>query len=167
MNYKIRLATIEDCEKLAKLKRDVWETTYRGIYPDEKLDNYDYEKNKMSFMDVVNNPEVELYVACDEDKIIGYIDFGVPFRPFKDYKQEIGLFYILKEYQRKGLGRKLFNLAYERMKNNGYKEFFISCNKYNTPAQRFYERMGGEIVHVDEDEENKSIPQIKYLYKIK
>ena len=40
MDYIIRLATKEDCEGLAKLKRIVWESTYRGIYPDFKLDNY-------------------------------------------------------------------------------------------------------------------------------
>ena len=33
---EIRIATDEDCRSLATLKRRVWETTYRGIYPDEK-----------------------------------------------------------------------------------------------------------------------------------
>ena len=33
-----RKATVEDCRALSELKRDVWSTTYSGIYPQEKLD---------------------------------------------------------------------------------------------------------------------------------
>lgn len=167
MNYNIRLANENDCNELSRLKHEVWETTYRGIYPDDKIDNFDYEKNKNSFINIVNNPDIELYIVEDEEKIIGYMDFGIPFRPFEDYKQEIGLLYILKEYQGKGIGKRLFNIGYENIKKNGYDEFFVCCNKYNILAQKFYERMGGKIIHIDDDNEDMSIPQIKYLYKIK
>lgn len=47
------------------------------------------------------------------------------------------------------------------------KWIFVCCNKYNVPAQKFYERMGGSIIHIDDDNEDMSIPQIKFLYKIK
>ena len=32
------------------------QTTYYNIYPDDKINNFDYEK-------IVNNPEIDLYVA--------------------------------------------------------------------------------------------------------
>lgn len=32
-----RKATIEDCRNLSELKREVWITTYSGIYPQERL----------------------------------------------------------------------------------------------------------------------------------
>ena len=164
--YNIRLATENDCEELSKLKHEVWNETYRGIYPDEKIDKFDYEKNKNTFIKIVNNPEIELYVVEQNKKIVGYMDYGTPYRPFRDYEQEIGLLYLLKECQSIGLGRKLFNIAYNQIKEKGYKEFFISCNKYNYPAHKFYEKMGGTIIHIDEDNEDKSIPQVKFLYKI-
>ena len=167
MNYEIRLANKNDCVELSRLKHKVWETTYRGIYPNDKIDNFDYEKNTEKFIRIIDNPEIELYVVEYEGKIIGYMDFGIPVRPFKDYKQEIGLLYILKEYQGKGIGKHLFNIAYENIKKTGVNEFIISCNKYNIPAQKFYEKMGGEIIEIDVDNEDMSIPQIKYLYKIK
>ena len=37
---EICIAKYEDCRSLATLKRRVWETTYRGIYRDEKLDKH-------------------------------------------------------------------------------------------------------------------------------
>lgn len=167
MNYNIRLANKNDCLELSKLKQKVWQETYRGIYPNEKIDDFDYENNKEKFIKIIENPDIQLYVVEDEAKIIGYMDFGIPSRPFKDYKQEIGLLYILKEYQGKGIGKRLFNMAYENIKKTGFNEFFVCCNKYNIPAQKFYEKMGGEIIDIDDDNEDMSIPQVKYLYKIK
>lgn len=166
MKYTIRLATEADGESLSRLKREMWETTYRGIYPDEKIDNFDYAKNRDAFVELIRNPDVEFYVVEDERKTIGYMDFGIPQRKFMDYKQEIGLLYVLKEYQGKGVGTELFRLAYDGIRKNGFDEFFISCNKYNLPAQKFYERMGGMVIHVDEDHADRSVPQVKYLYRI-
>lgn len=167
MDYLIRKAEISDCEELSRLKQTLWSQTYRGIYSDEKIDNFDYEKHKNKFIKIINDPNVQLYVVCDNDKLIGYMDYGVPYRPYKDYEQEIGLLYLLASYQRKGIGKQLFNIGYNGIKENGYDEFFISCNKYNVKAQEFYKKMGGEIINIDEDMEDKSYPQMTFLYKIK
>ena len=113
MNYIIRLATINDCDELSRLKQKVWNETYRGIYSDEKIDNFDYKKNSEKFLNIINNPNIELYVVEDNNKLVGYMDYGKPYRPYKDYEQEIGLLYLLKEYQGNGIGRKLFSLAHK------------------------------------------------------
>jgi ribosomal protein S18 acetylase RimI-like enzyme len=151
---------------LSHIKKEIWETTYRGIYSEEKLNNYDYDKQEQKFKDIINNPDINLYVTIDSNQIIGYMSEGKPYRPFKDFKQEIGLLYVLKEYQGKGIGKKLFDLAFNSIKDKGYKEFFISCNKYNYNAQQFYLKMGGEIIHIDEDKDDKSEAQVKIYYKI-
>lgn len=167
MEYEIRLATIEDCRELAQVKRKAWETTYREIYPDERIDNFDFSDQEKKFTKIISNESINLYVVLDENgAIIGYMSCGKPLRKFKDYEQEIGLLYLLAPYQRNGLGRRLFLLANEKIKNNGYNEFFISCNKYNFKAQKIYEKMGGIKIHTDEDAEDKSVPQVKYHYNV-
>ena len=166
MSYIIRIAKEEDFQALSELKKQVWNETYRGIYSDEKIDNYDYQKNSNKFLNIINNPDIELYVVEDNNKLVGYMDCGVPCRPYKDYKQEIGLLYLLKEYQRKGIGRELFNIAVNKIKENGYDEFFVCCNKYNTNAQEFYKKMGGIIDYIDEDNTDRSIPQIMFIYRL-
>ena len=166
MDYIIRLATIKDCDELSNLKQMVWNETYRGIYSDEKIDSFDYKKNSIKFLNIIKNPNVELYVVEDNNKLVGYMDCGIPYRPYKDYKQEIGLLYLLKDYQRKGIGKKLFNIGVNSIKNKGYNEFIISCNKYNINAQEFYKKMGGVIDHIDDDNIDKTIPQVKFIYKI-
>ena len=126
MSYIIRFATKDDCDELSRLKQQVWDETYRGIYDDSKIDNFDFEKNSAKFLNTVNNPDIELYVVEDNNRLVGYMDCGVPFRPYKNYKQEIGLLYLLKEYQ----------------------------------------KMGGIVDEVDNDNDDKSSPQIKFIYKI-
>ena len=83
------------------------------------------------------------------------------------YTYLIDYLYFLKDYQGHGLGSEVFKFAYNKMKEKEINEFFVACNKYNLPARKFYEKMGGEIIDIDEDNEDKSIPQVKYEYKIK
>lgn len=154
-----RKAVLEDCLDLAILKGQVWNTTYKGIYSEEKLSGYDIAKNESIFQNIVNNPDIELFVALDNQKIVGLMTCGKPYRPFMDFQQEIGLLYILKEYQRKGIGKTFFEIARNQVKGNGYTKFFLSVNSKNFDAQKFYEAMGGVTIYQDE-------VSIKYSYQV-
>lgn len=162
MDYKIRIATKDDVKNLAVLKQRIWNDTYRGIYSDDLIDKFDYEKAEKKFLNIINNDNISLYVVEANKELVGYMDVGVPIRGFDNYEQEIGLLYLKKDFQRRGIGRELFNLGYSEIKNKNYNRFFISCNKYNTNARKFYEKMGGQLIA--EDNDNK---RIKYHYDIK
>lgn len=161
---EIRIATDKDCRSLALLKRRVWETTYRGIYPNEKLDKYDVDLNENKFKNMIKEQSQKLFVVLKDSEIIGYISCGKIMRAFDKHTHDIGLLYLLKEYQGKGIGAKLFQFAKDELKNQGVTEFIVSCNKYNFSAQEFYKKMGGKIIKVDEDNEDKSIPQVKFQF---
>lgn len=120
---------------------------------------YDVEKNKRIFESIVENSEISLYVATDGDEIVGFMTCGKPYKPFREYGQEIGLLYILKEYQRQGIGKELFCIAKKLVAERGYEEFFLSVNKRNYEAQKFYFTMGGEAL-CEEGE------QMRIVYKI-
>lgn len=161
---EIRIATDEDCRSLATLKRRVWETTYRGIYPDEKLDKYDIDLNENKFKDMIKQKSQKLFVVLNGPEIIGYMSCGKIMRAFGEHTHDIGLLYLAKEYQGKGIGLDLFQFAKKELKNQGVTEFIVSCNKYNLSAQQFYKKMGGKIIKIDEDNEDKSIPQVKFQF---
>lgn len=163
-----RIANEKDCLELAKLKLAVWETTYQDIYPKEKFTNFNFEKQAEKFKGYVLDKNGIFYIAKDEEKniIVGYCYAGISSRGFRDGVPEIILMYVLGEYQKCGIGRKFFEESKCFLKSKGYKHFIISCNKYNRPAQAFYERMGGQVIHIDKDNVDKSLPQIKYLYKL-
>lgn len=146
--------------------KEIYENTFRGIYPDKYIDNFDIESHTEKFKIFVLSQDVELYVVTDSNNIIGYFEFGKPYRPYGEYTQEIGLFYLKKECRRLGIGNKMFDFAKEQIKKTGVDKFFISCNKFNTNAQKFYEKMGGKSVHIDEDDANDGVPQVKYEYSL-
>ncbi|ABX43490.1 GNAT family N-acetyltransferase [Lachnoclostridium phytofermentans] len=160
-----RLAEYKDCLDLAIVKKQVWNTTYRGIYSDESLDNFDVERNVNTFKKIIDNPNIKLFVTLDREKVIGFMDIGTPFKPYMDYKQELGLLYILKEYQRRGIGRLLMNVARDTVKANGYNEFIVSCNTENVNGQKFYEAMGGVIININELK-NITNTEIKFKFEI-
>ncbi len=158
-NIEYRKAGVEDCRAIAELKRIVWDTTYRGIYSDEVLANYDVESNERTFRQIVNNPDIEIYVATDNERIVGFMTCGKPYRMFAHYEQEMGLLYILKAYQRQGIGRRFFDIARKQVKDAGYSEFVVAVNSKNTDAIQFYISMGGEIIDIGEK-------QNRILYKM-
>ncbi len=119
-----RKAVAEDCHELSILKRDVWNTTYQGIYPQEKLDNYDVQKNEEILKGIVLNPEIDLYVAQKQKKLLGFMTCGKPYRLFNEYNQEVALLYILKEFQRRGIGRHFIELAKEETRKKGFDELY-------------------------------------------
>ncbi len=84
-NIEYRKANIDDCYAIAELKGVVWNTTYKGIYSDETLANYDIERNERTFRQIVNNPDIEMYVAIDNGRIIGFMTCGKPYKMYKLY----------------------------------------------------------------------------------
>lgn len=167
MDCEIRLAELTDIKKLSKVKKEIWESNLRGVYNDEVIDNFDYEKEENTFIKIINNEDIDLYSVIVDDEIVGYMDCGKPHTAFLDYEAEIGLLYLKKECQGQGIGTMLFQMAKENFRNKGYKKFFISCNKYNIEAQKFYDAMGGKVISVDDESiEDKRSVQIKYHYDI-
>jgi len=73
---EIRLADKNDSKELSYLKKEVWETTYRGIYDDEVIDNYDYVKREEKFNNLIDDDSQEVYVCVVDNKIIGYMVLG-------------------------------------------------------------------------------------------
>ena len=120
-NIVYRKATAEDCYSIAELKGIVWNTTYKGIYPDEKLTGYDVRKNEQILQNIVNNPDIEIYVATYNDRIIGFMTCGKSYKPFRHYDQEVG-----------------------------YDKFMVAVNSRNINAIQFYLAMGGKIVLSEE-----------------
>ncbi len=163
---EIKEATVNMCRRIAEVKYEVWTTTYRDIYPEYKFKNFNFDTETKKFESLIFNPNVNLFVGTENNKIIGYMAVGKSDRPFDDNLKEIILLYVLKDYQKMGFGKQFFNYAYNLLKLQGEKEFIISCNKFNKNALAFYEKMGGKIIHIDEDFEDKSLSQIKLLFSV-
>nr|WP_312578007.1 GNAT family N-acetyltransferase [Sedimentibacter sp.] len=83
-------------------------------------------------------------IALVNDKIVGMLMYGKS-RDDK-YKEsgEINAIYILKEYQGKGIGKKLFLEAIKYLVDENYDNMIIGCLEGN-PSNNFYIKMGGKL----------------------
>lgn len=60
------------------------------------------------------------------------------------------MLYILKEYQKQGIGKGFFEIARKQVKEAGYDKFMVAVNSQNGNAIQFYLAMGGKIISSEE-----------------
>ncbi|SNX53661.1 GNAT family N-acetyltransferase [Thermoanaerobacterium sp. RBIITD] len=144
---RIREAKIDDVSGVAKVHVGSWNTTYKGIIPDEFLEKMSYEKRKVLWQKILGesgNKEY-VYVLEDENEIIGFASCGAERSGDELYKGELYAIYLLKEYQRNGYGTKLFKTILNKINELGYSTILLWVLEKN-PACQFYETMGGKKV---------------------
>ena len=137
----IREATKEDVEQLTKVHILSWQSAYRGLLPDDALDNIDYrERNEMWSRTICQSPS-ETIVADIDSKIVGFANFG-SYRDDDGIEAgEIRAIYLLPEFLCKGIGSELLAHATGYLKNN-YKIIFLWVLNSNQNAISFYEVHG-------------------------
>ncbi len=153
-------AMLDDASTFNGLRRVVWSTTYRNIYPDEVIDHYDYPGHIQRDIDRINNKNYHVYLIQEDDIPIGYFYFE------HDSRLHIQSLYVLKEYQKRGIGKKVFTFIRQYCKENRLDHFTCECNQHNRNARRFYEHMGGINIKENIGHENKREDQITYSFKI-
>ena len=141
---ELRKASPADARLLAETRQIVWQETYRGIFPDEKLDGYDVDFYEARDAKKLAQRERHYYLFLDGTKCIGYFSFG-PYNhgTYKDFSLCLNHLYLLRDYQGRGLGKLAFAEIREYCKKQGIRKFFCGCNVNNKPAMGFYAHMGG------------------------
>lgn len=147
-------------EIIADLRREIWLTTYRGIYSDERIDNYDREGHLLRDLERIRDSAYHVYLITDiTDKYpIGFFTFRAAETVY------IRSLYIRTEYQHRGIGKQAFGLIREYCRANGYDRFTCNCNFHNYPAQGFYRAMGGEVIGQSAGHEDKYYDQITFEF---
>ena len=91
--------------------------------------------------------EEYIYVAeNDAGDIIGIAMGGPESSNHPLYTGAIYFLYLLPAYHRRGIGRQLLISVVERLVEHDMDSLLIRVLKANTPARRFYEALGGQLV---------------------
>ena len=139
-----RIAEQKDAPILAATRQKVWDATYRGIYPDEMIEQYDLAFFTAKDYERISNPENKVWLAMDAELCVGYLVVGpCGFGKYKDFDFCLNSLYLLPAYQNIGLGRKAFGLTAAECCSRGRNKFFCRCSPYNLNAVGFYKHMGG------------------------
>ena len=72
----IRKAVQADAPGIARVHIDSWQTTYRGIVPDEHLAKLSYEEREDLWIRAVTDPEQINYVEEVAERIVGFANRG-------------------------------------------------------------------------------------------
>ena len=147
--------TRENVPLLVKTRQKAWEATYRGIYPDEAIDEFDYLWHEKNERNRLKDPEYHCLLVMEGASCLGYVSYGnVP--PVKEDGPSFRLhsLYLLPELQGAGLGRTLIRHVKFACRQQGKGRFFLDCHPDNKRALGFYQHMGGYVTHVSPRHEN-------------
>ncbi len=151
---KIREATIADAQALAVVHVTSWQSTYRGAFPDEVLDNLSVEQRAATWRQSFEKPERKDFVLVAEaaatqtaaaGQVVGFAIVGPETKGLPDYSHELYAIYLLAEYQRQGIGRRLVTAVAERLLAEGMPGMAVWVLKQNQ-ARHFYERIGAQPI---------------------
>ena len=153
-------ALTRDARTITRLRRVVWDETYRGIYPDEAIDNYCEAFHEARDLARILDPDHEVFVIRNDGTPVGYFSFI-----HKD-KVHITSLYVIRSCKGLGAGSRAIDTVREYCKAHFLPSFTVNCNEHNLPARAFYEHMGGKLVLVDGGHEEKREDQATYSFEI-
>ena len=144
----IREARASDAASIAKVHVDSWRTTYANILPSELLDSLSYAERERLWSEVLSTHKERnvVYVAEDEEGVIAGFASGGPEREGdRIYRGELYTIYLLEQYQRRGIGRRLTLAVARRLLEQGIDSMLLWVLSDN-PARKFYEDLGAKRI---------------------
>jgi GNAT superfamily N-acetyltransferase len=142
MGARIRTATIEDAGAIAHVQVESWKTTYAGIMADVFLSSLKVEDRAQRWRELILAGDALNFVAEDDDCAAGFVSGGPLRETIVGYDAELYAIYLLKQYQRRGVGRALVHVLADALRTQGSNTMLVWVLAQN-PAVSFYQRLGG------------------------
>jgi ribosomal protein S18 acetylase RimI-like enzyme len=170
---RIREARLGDEAAMARVSVDSYRAAHRDHIPEKSLMRYTYEESERNWaralreLSEADERQEYIYVAeNDAGNIIGVAMGGPEGSNHPLYTGEIYFLYLLPEYHRRGIGRQLTISVVERLVEHGMDSLLIRVLKANTPARRFYEALGGQLVLEEQIEDRGALlDQVAYGWR--
>ncbi len=168
MTVTIRDARLGDAAGIARIHVDSWRSTYRGIVPDDVLDNLSYEEHEERRRRIFGTRVPGAFTLVAEDErgdVVGFADAGPERKDDPEYRSELYAIYLPPQARGRGVGRRLFAEAVRRLRADGYAGMMLWVLADN-PSRGFYERMGGRPVRTQTITIGKELAEIGYGWNL-
>ena len=146
MNINIRVAVMEDCERIRPLQKEIADLHHNGRPDIFKAEARYFTKE--AFAERLHDPKHTIYIAETESgEVVGYaFAWIVSYRNHSVYV-DFDCFYIddicvLKSYQRNGIGKRLFERCRQKAHDQKCKMLELGVWEFNKDAIAFYESCG-------------------------
>lgn len=151
MKFQIRKAVSDDAQYIAVVHVESWRTTYLDILPTEFLNKLSYERRAKSWEKNIAMGNVFVAVT-DNQQIVGFSSGGKERSgDYENFLGELYAIYILKEFQRSGIGKLLVEPIVNGLIQINVNSMLVWVLEDNR-SRLFYENLGGKQVDVKEIE---------------
>jgi GNAT superfamily N-acetyltransferase len=164
----IRAAGWGDIEGVARVTVDTWGQTYRGILPQAYLERMRYAASESQRSRMMHAQGVHHFVAVEPTagEVVGFASCGPTRNGGAGIPGEIYELYVQNGFQGRGIGRRLFRAARDRLAGDGHEAMIVWVLSDN-PNRGFYPRMGGwrraeKIIRVG----GASVEEIAYTWRL-
>ena len=161
MNVEFVPAKTSDAAAVSALRQRIWDTTYRGIYPDAVIDDFDYAWHQQRDLKKISDPSFTVYLIRYGNEDIGYFIFQ-----HTDSGVWLHSLYVLREYQHKGIGKQAFSVLNDYCNEKRIGRFSCNCSPYNENAMKFYQRMGGVVIKTDTGHEDRQEDGVIFKFNV-
>jgi len=175
MEIAIRTAKPQDAAGIARVRVTTWKIAYRGLIPQEILDQQDIGVDTLRFQEILSNLPAgrNTFVAEVAEsqgqpaEIAGFASCGTERDSDPEYSGELYALYVLPEFQGRGIGRRLVQAAADFLKGQNHQRMVIYVLRDNLPSRKFYEAIGGKAVREKmADIRGVLLPEVGYGYEI-
>ncbi len=147
----VRPARIEDAPQIARVHVDSWRSTYSEIVPQDFLAAMSYEDFEARWHSWLGSEFDKRGIFCayvaerPAGRIVGFASGGPrqdeSYHP--EYETELYTAYLLREHQRRGLGRRLLGAVAGGLLTDG-KRSMLTWVLAKNPSRAFYKAAGGK-----------------------
>jgi GrpB-like predicted nucleotidyltransferase (UPF0157 family)/ribosomal protein S18 acetylase RimI-like enzyme len=162
----VRRAESDDVAGIADIHVRSWQAAYRGVLPDELLDDLSAPEREGSWRSVLADDEGDqlILVAEDAEDLAGFCAIATPSREAGTGERtaEIGAIYADPARWRQGVGTALLSAALAELTAQGWREVVLWVLPENRAALAFYDRFGFVVeAGVEKREERSGAPVIR------
>lgn len=144
-----RPAVSADAAGIARVHIASWQTSYRGLVPDEVLDHLSFERRLEYWQQVLaGGAEAEIVLVAEnqQGEVVGFVAGGKSREAALPFAGELYAIYLLETAKRQGIGARLFRQFAKALQQAGYSSMMLWVFAENIPGRRFYEKMGGRYL---------------------
>ncbi|UWQ18931.1 GNAT family N-acetyltransferase [Jannaschia sp. M317] len=142
---RLRQADPSDAAALAAFHVRIWRLTYRDLAPAAAYDALDIARRLPAWDALLASPAPDrgAVLAQGRDGIAGVVAFGPASQADLGATAEIKHLYVDPNARGAGLGRRLLDLALDRLARAGHARAALAVVTANNRARAFYARSGG------------------------
>jgi GNAT superfamily N-acetyltransferase len=146
---QIRPASPTEADRIARIHDQCWRATYRGMMPASVIDRSTLARREAMWRGMLGRHAQTYCAAVAESADVGIVGcaWGGPEESGDPtYRGELLGAYLLPDFQRRGLGRRLFQAVAQCLLHRGYSSLLLWALTENDRARRFYETLGGTLL---------------------